>query len=310
MKALARAVALSAIGLACASVPAAAAPLPTIVNGDFETGTLAGWQQSNSGSGGWFAYHDPVAPLSGNALDSPPQGQFAATTDETMPGGHILYQDIAVPPGTTSSLTLIAYYRSYAAISVPNPDSLDPSVAAPNQQYRIELIKPSAPVNTVDPADILATIFRTRDGDSTAMEPTVFTTDLSPFAGQTVRLRFADVDNSFYMNSSVDAVGFKPSNQFTVGKPVRNLHRGTAQLPVQVPAAGTVTLSGNNVAPRTVSVPDTGTVDLAVAARNAPLSTLRRSGRVRVKLTITYAPTGGDANSATSTLILKRSGGR
>jgi hypothetical protein len=52
----------------------------------------------------------------------------------------------------------------------------------------------------------LATVFRTEVGDPLSMEPTPMTVDLSQFAGSTVRLRFAEVDNQFLFVAGVDDV--------------------------------------------------------------------------------------------------------
>jgi hypothetical protein len=44
-------------------VPAAASGA-TVVNGDFEAGSLAGWSQVSSPGSGWFAYSGTNAPIS------------------------------------------------------------------------------------------------------------------------------------------------------------------------------------------------------------------------------------------------------
>ncbi len=67
-------------------------------------------------------------------------------------------------------------------------------------------MKPSAPLTSIDPADILLAVFRTATGDPPVLLPTMKTADLTPFAGQTVRLRFAEVANQGFFNASTDAV--------------------------------------------------------------------------------------------------------
>lgn len=76
----------------------------------------------------------------------------------------------------------------------------------PNQQYRVDLLKPTAAPFSVEPGDILATVFRTKPGDPPALTPTLQVFDLSSFAGSTVRLRFAEVDNLSMFQAGVDAV--------------------------------------------------------------------------------------------------------
>jgi hypothetical protein len=76
----------------------------------------------------------------------------------------------------------------------------------PNQQYRVDILRPSAPVDSVAPGDVLATVFQTEVGDPASLAPTPVSFDLSGFAGTTVRIRFAEVDNQLFFNASVDDV--------------------------------------------------------------------------------------------------------
>jgi hypothetical protein len=109
----------------------------TVVNGDFESGTLQGWQTHREmETGKWFAYSGTKTPISGQRGPAatvpppPPQGSFAAITDELEPDSLILYQDIALEPGSDYRLSLLAYYESARPIAVPTPDTLsvDPGV--------------------------------------------------------------------------------------------------------------------------------------------------------------------------------------
>ena len=47
-------------------------------------------------------------------------------------------------------------------------------------------------------------------------------------------------------------------------------------------------------------------VALTVRAIGKPLQTLDRLGRVSVKVTITFTPTGGSAKSRSTTVVLKK----
>jgi Ca2+-binding RTX toxin-like protein len=183
----------------------ASANAATVVNGDFETGTLSGWQLDNSGDPGnsWFAYSGTTSPLFGVPIPAPPQGTFGAITDQSNPGRHLLYQDVSLEPGRAHTLSLYVYYRTSASIT--SPDNLDFS-GGPNQQYRIDVMNPSAALTSVAAGDILLNVFRTNTGDPTSLPPTVMSADLTPFAGQTVRLRFAEVDNQDPFQAGTDAV--------------------------------------------------------------------------------------------------------
>jgi VCBS repeat-containing protein len=204
VKALATLVlALLMAALAFAS-PAHAA---TVENGDFESGTLTGWtvvdQEGSNGS--WYSYSSENPPPQGCPPpgEPPPQGIYAATTHQSGPSSHVLYQDIALEPSATHSLSFTLYYDSFAPIA--SPDTLDRNTG-PNQQYRVDIMKPDAPVFSVDPDDVLATVFRTTEGDPQTLSPTQMDFDLSAFAGQTVRLRFAEAVTQNCFAASVDDV--------------------------------------------------------------------------------------------------------
>jgi hypothetical protein len=175
-------------------------------NGDFETGDFQHWNVANQpgGEGDWFVYSGTTSPLSGFTIAAPPQGNFAATTDQGGPGSHVLYRNITLAPGMEHELSFYLYYRNRAGEFFPR-NTLD-FTDFPNQQYRVDLLRPKADPFTVDPDDILARLFRTRKGDPNRLAPTLLTFDLTRFAGKTVRLRFAEVDNQLFFQASVDRV--------------------------------------------------------------------------------------------------------
>jgi hypothetical protein len=305
------------IGLIAAAF-AGSASAATVVNGDFETGSLSGWQTKTLGiseMSGWFAYSGTVSPFSNEPIQAPPQGSFAATSDETAPSTHILYQDIALEPYYAQQLSMFVYYQSDAPITIPASTSLD-SAGPGNQQYRIDIMKPTAPIVSVEPSDILATVFQTKVGDPTLMAPTKLTADLTPFAGQTVRLRFAEVDNSGFFFASTDAVSIlstPPNNVISIGKPTLKKKSGTARIPVFAPGAGTLTVGpASTKKPRKVKVatltPTTsGNFFPVVKPTGAGKKVLKKKGKLKVKLSFSFTPTGGLTSTQTKTVVLKLS---
>jgi hypothetical protein len=293
--------------------PTAAA---AVVNGDFETGTLEGWTKvgipASGESGGWFAYSGLDAPVSTVGIDPekkprvipPPQGNFAAITDRSssVAGTRILYQDIALEPGMTHVLSLTTYYNSAAPITVPTPDTLSPK-EFDNQQYRIDVMKPSAPIDSVNPADILSTVFRTDNGDISFSPPLTLTADLTPFGGQVVRLRVAEVDRRDYLNAGVDAISIQstpiPPNSFSIGRFKLNRKRGTATLTVDVPWAGTVMAVDSRgikrIATVTASAAAAGTATLWLRPTYLARERLKSKRKLPFTLSVTFIPTGGAA---------------
>jgi hypothetical protein len=303
-----------------------------VVNGDFETGTLSGWQVHRAlEAGNWFAYSGTSEPISkkrgDGPIQEPPQGRYAAIADEIDPDTLILSQDVALGAGLSHRLNLLAYYRSYVPIAVPAPDTLSADSETlggqANQQYRIDVMKPTAPIESVDPADILLTVFRTQPGAPKVMGPTRLTADLSPFAGQTVRLRIAVAAHEEALIGGVDAVAVESappgqlpplkkgagsgSTRLGFGKVKANASDGSAILPVKVPGAGSVKAKSTAklIKPAKATAAKAGTVKLLLKPTSKALATLRKKRKLRVKVAVTFKPRAGKAETATVPVVLK-----
>jgi D-alanyl-D-alanine carboxypeptidase len=205
--ALAVLVALSSVLVGCQAGPR------TVVLDDFESGAITGWQAVGSGSGGWFVYadghkapdpaqRDPNVPFD---VPDPPQGRFAAVTDTNGPGTHILYRDLRLEGRFTLQMTV--FYTGTEPFSSPATLAYDTPEA--NQQYRIDLLSPSAPIDSVAKGDVLVNVFRTSPGDPARRQPTEAHLDVSAWAGQTVRLRLATTDNQGPLRVGVDNIRFQ-----------------------------------------------------------------------------------------------------
>ncbi len=97
------------------------------------------------------------------------------------------------------------------------------------------------------------------------------------------------------------------SNRFGFGRAKLNKRRGTAWLPVTVPGPGTLVLSHRGVVNQKQTPTAAGTVYLPVKAKGHKKRLLATGrAKVKVKVAVTYAPTGGTANSKSKTLFLRR----
>jgi hypothetical protein len=187
-------------------------------NGGFESGNLNGWQVEDLNTGPdetWYVYSGSVLPDLGFGDDldffAPPQGTFAAVTRQGAPGTRILHRVLKLKKNKKHTLKMRVYYDNQAG-EFESPDTLD-STGEDNQQYRVDVMKKGAPLDSVDGQDVLKRVFGTEPGDPPTQEPKKVSVKLTKFAGKKVRLRFAEVDNLDYFHAAVDAVKLKSKSK-------------------------------------------------------------------------------------------------
>jgi hypothetical protein len=185
-----------------------------IVNGGFESGTREGWQvKYQNPFGRWFVTSHIESPWSEQPVLPPYEGTFDAITDASNPSSMILYQDVFLDPLATNQLSLEFNYHSDAPIAIPTPDSLEvaetggpPGPGEANQQVRVDVMKAGSAITSLDPSDILITLFENEEGDPEEIGWTHLGANLAPFVGQTVRIRVAVADNEAPLIAGLDAV--------------------------------------------------------------------------------------------------------
>jgi len=172
---------------------AAAAP---IVNGDFETGTFAGWTVSaQPGSGGDFF----LLASGGNSY---------AQTDMEGPGAYALIQSFTVPAGVPQVvLTFQMFANDWSGSGgIVNPAGIDYE-AEPNQHVRVDILTAGAsPFDTS--LGVLSNLYLGVDGPEPPYPFSDYSFDITPVVsgGGTFQLRFAGVDNQEVLNLGVDNV--------------------------------------------------------------------------------------------------------
>lgn len=108
-------------------------------------------------------------------------------------------------------------------------------------------------------------------------------------------------------------------SKFTFGKLKRNKRKGTATLKVTVPGAGRLSLRGHKVVKQRVAgissstprktVSSAGTVKLTIRAKGKTRRKLNRRGHAKVKVTVTFTPTGGASGKQSKRVkLIKRLG--
>ncbi len=197
---------LAVIFLFLLLAPLSARAQCTFTNGNFETGNLTGWTVYTRVVPGytanWYNYTGTLSPFSSHTISAPPQGTRGAVVDQSNQSVDELYQDFTLPAGQSGTLSFYIAYNNTAG-SFVTPNTLDYSNS---QQARVDLLKTTAPNETVAASDIYAKLFQTQVGDPLTKTPTLLTFDVSGFAGVTARLRFAESVGFSWLNFQVDNV--------------------------------------------------------------------------------------------------------
>lgn len=113
--------------------------------------------------------------------------------------------------------------------------------------------------------------------------------------------------------SSSTPLPVKPSNLFTLPRKSISSKTGGATVSAKLPGPGVLEMVGTaKVGKKQIKVGRTvlnaskaGTFALQLKPSGAAKQQLRKKGSLRVSLELTFTPTGGDANSSTSSIVLK-----
>jgi hypothetical protein len=201
-------------------------------NGGFETGTFSGgWKVKDPGAGDWYVYDgrsviEPTrasrgagGPI-GPQFFRPPRGRYAAAAYQDGPGLNILHRRLRLKAGEINKLSFfLAWDNSQNRFHTPDSFDYEGGGAArglmgppknPNQQFRIDILKPNAPVDTLKDRQILATLFQVRRGTKDRRDYKRERFNLTELGlDGTVRFRVAEVDNQGTLPVGIDNVKLK-----------------------------------------------------------------------------------------------------
>jgi hypothetical protein len=199
--------ALMSIALSAAFAGAAyAVPVQLITNGDFESGTLAGWTVNNTGAfgnnfyaiangGGVPVSGQPTAVLSGG-------GNFVAVSDQNGGGGEELRQGFTVAAETTSLILEFDWFNN------THIGQFGTAINGSEQVGRIDIL--SAGAAPLDTGAGVAMNLRLNVGTVTSFGTTIpwvhETFDLSGLAPGNYEVRFGNGQCCFYQELGVDNV--------------------------------------------------------------------------------------------------------
>jgi len=201
------------ITLLLAALASSASASELITNGGFEDGggSFAGWTvlDQAGGTGSWFIQSGSGSPLNGFSVPPPPGPTHAAMTDQTGPGSHVMFQDFTVPIALDLATLQFDLFLNNQASDYFAPPTLDFNTT-PNQQARVDIITTAADPFSVAAGDVLLNLYQTNPGDPLLSGYTTVSNDLTVFLqahlGETLRLRFAEVDNQLFFDAGVDSV--------------------------------------------------------------------------------------------------------
>jgi hypothetical protein len=256
---------------------AALAALPPLAHASITIGQVGNATASSCDAGSDLM--EPTVPL-GNPYVAPGVGTITSWAMSAVgPAGQQL---------TMKMYRKVADPLTYQAVGHAGPETLIPG----------SLNTFPASVR-VKPGDVLG--FHTVTDNSKCAFPATGATLLA--ASQDVAdggsAAFNTVSEDFSLNIQAT---FVPDNVFTGAPKVkRNRKKGTATITVNLPNPGELTGSGGGAKVATAitskSVPAAGPAKLKVKAKGSKLRALSQSGKVVLKLKLTYVPTGGDPHT-------------
>ena len=89
----------------------------------------------------------------------------------------------------------------------------------------------------------------------------------------------------------------RPRTGFSVGKLQLNKKKGIARIPISFEERGSITVKGRGIRTARANPSAPGRVKLTVRAVGRSLKKLKKKGKLKIKLTVTFAPTGGEPAS-------------
>jgi PEP-CTERM motif len=200
--------ALATFFLLLSSASSWAVPIELLTNGGFESGSFLGWTVTDlPGSGGSFFVDDAdgATPLTGLPTIGPAAGSFYAVSDQLDSGTHVLLQPFTVPSGATSvTLSFDLFVTDWSFGAVVNPGGLDHNLE-PNQHARVDILAPGADPFATS-GGVLSNFYLGVDPFAMPNPFTPYVFDITGLVvgGGDYVLRFAEVDNQFFLNMGVD----------------------------------------------------------------------------------------------------------
>ena len=96
------------------------------------------------------------------------------------------------------------------------------------------------------------------------------------------------------------------SNDFDFSKPVIDAKKGTGKVVVKVPGPGKLSMKGKGAKTSKATAKDAGKVSLPVKLTGDSQKKLNKKGKLKLKLSVTFTPSGGGAYTQKTSITLKK----
>ena len=184
-----------------------AATAASITNGGFNT-DLTGWTvvEQSGANGSWFSTEGGFSALGNQTIIAPSEGDRYAHSAQTGPTSQVLFQDIVLEADTEHLLSFDWFAQDWSNNFI-DAGTMD-FTGGDNQHLRVDLVAtdfndwfgPDSSTGVL--ANVLAPVAELSPVNSWNN----LSFDLTPWAGQAVRLTFRQVDNQDFFNAGVDDV--------------------------------------------------------------------------------------------------------
>jgi len=207
----------------------------TFKNSGFERNSFQFWQTKQEGDSGFFtvykgspsilSFFPDLGPRGGEVptLRKPRRGKYAASSVQSGPGTRLLLRNIDLKPDTKRKLAFVLSYDNLAGeFSNPEPDSLhiasDPpraygaggrserGISGGNQQYRVDIIRKDADPYSIDDADVIKNLLKSKPGDDPSSGWHRYRFNVSSLPAGQAKLRVAEADENGNLLVGFDAL--------------------------------------------------------------------------------------------------------
>jgi PKD repeat protein len=126
-------------------------------------------------------------------------------------------------------------------------------------------------------------------------------------SGGTRQVKVTATDAAGNATSATRSISIAASNAFGFGEVTKNKKKGTAQIAVELPGAGTLELAKTKkVKGASAEATCNGEESVLVKARGKTKRKLKKKGKAKVKAKVSFTPTGGSPSTESTKIKLKR----